>query len=158
MKIAPTIEGGLRVNPETPADWHVLRSIALDANSPDADLATRLGIQVSDDKLSSDWQELVVPDLRESFTDEIHHVQASIEAASAFPRNGEYPIWITPEDAFTWYGALNQARLAMEEKYGFGPDPESNPANFAPVRHEALIRARFYGTLQFFILKHALTL
>jgi hypothetical protein len=158
MNIAPTIEGGIRIDPETDEDWHILRAIALDAGGQDIDLAHRLGQLITNEAVAEDWQELVVPDLREMFMDDINHIQASIEAASAFPRDGENPIWITPDDASRWYSSLNQARLALEEQYHFGQNPESDPANLTPLRHEALLRSHFYCALQGFILKHALTL
>ncbi len=157
MKVAPTIEGGLRIDPETAEDWHILRAIAMDANGHGIDLASRLGGLITDEKIAEDWQDIVVPDLRESFMDDLNHIQASIEAAAAFPKEGESPIWITPDDAFNWYSSLNQARLSLEEKYHFGPDPESDPANLTPLRHEALIRSHFYSALQSFILRHALS-
>lgn len=156
MKIAPTIEGGLRIDPETNEDWHILRAIALDANGCETDLADRLGGLVTDGKISEDWQDIVVPDLRESFADDLHYIYAAIEAAAAFQDAGESPIWITREDAFTWYSGLNQARLALEDKYTFGSDPEADPANLIPIRHEALLRNHFYCALQSFILTHAL--
>ncbi len=156
MKVAPTLEGGLRIDPETEEDWHILRAILLDANGHEADLATRLGGMVTDGRIAEDWQDFVVPDLRESFADDLNQIQAVIETAAAFPKDGESPIWITREDAFPWYSALNQARLALEEKYGFGPDPESDPANLSLIRHEALLRSQFYCALQSFILRHAL--
>lgn len=158
MNIAPTIEGGVRIDPETYEDWHILRAISLDANSHGIDLANRLGGLITDETIAEDWQEIVVPDLREMFMDDLHHIQASIEAAAAFPKDGETPIWITREDAFMWYSSLNQARLAIEERYHFGQDPESDPANLTPLRHEALLRSHFYCALQSFILRHALTL
>lgn len=156
MKIAPTMEGGLRIDPETDEDWHILRAIALDANGPETDLASRLGGEITDKKVSEDWQDIVVPDLRESFADDLHYIYAAIEAAAAFQDAEESPLWITREDAFTWYGGLNQARLALEEKYRFGPDPESDPANLTPLRHEALLRNHFYSALQSFILENSL--
>lgn len=156
MKIAPTMEGGLRIDPETKEDWHILRAIILDANGSDTDLADRLGGLITDYKISDDWQEIIVPDLRESFADDLHHIYACIEAAAAFKDAGESPVWITRDEALTWYSGLNQARLALEDKYTFGNDPESNPANHTPIRHEALLRNHFYCALQSFILQHAL--
>jgi hypothetical protein len=156
MKVSPTPEGGLRIDPATQEDWHVLRAIILDANSHETDLASRLGGLVTDERIAEDWQDIVVPDLRESFTDDLHRIYAAIEAAAAFPKDGETPIWITRDDAFTWYSALNQARLALEEKYHFGQDPESDAANLSPIRHEALLRSQFYCALQGFILSHSL--
>jgi len=157
MKILPTIEGGLRIDPENAADWHILRAIVLDANGHQIDLATRLGEMISHEKISEDWQDIVVPDLRESFADDLHHVYASIETAAAFPNESGTPIWITRADAHQWYSALNQARLAIEEKYQFGNNPESDPKNRKPLRHEALVRSRIYCGLQTLILDHALS-
>jgi len=156
MKIAPTIEGGLRIDPESDEDWHVLRAIMLDANGMDIDLASRLGDLITDERLAEDWEENIVPDLRESFTDDLNHIYAAIETAAAFPQDDETPIWITRDDAFTWYSALNQARLALEEKYKFGPEPDTDPANLTPLRHEALVRSHFYCALQSFIIQHSL--
>ncbi|QTN31593.1 hypothetical protein HZ994_04385 [Akkermansiaceae bacterium] len=157
MNIAPTIEGGLRIDPQTAEDWHIMRSIVQDANSHGIDLANRLGGLITEETIAEDWQDIVVPDLREMFMDDLNHIHAAIEAAAAFPKDGENPIFITREDAFTWYSSLNQARLALEERYRFGSDPESDPANLTPLRHEALIRSHFYCALQSFILRHALS-
>ena len=154
MKIAPTIEGGLRIDPENNIDWHLLRSIMLDANVSHKDLAARLGEMISNREIAEDWQDIVVPDLRESFSDDLHHVYAAIETAAAFPKDNETPIWITRADAHKWYSALNQARLELEEMYHFGQDPESDPKNLKPVRHDALLRSRFYCGLQSVILDH----
>ncbi len=158
MKIAPTIEGGLRIDPENDIDWHLLRSIMLDANASNQDLAARLGNLISHEKISEDWQDIVVPDLRESFSDDLHHVYAAIETAFAFPKDNETPIWISPTDAHKWYSALNQARLELEEIYHFGQNPESDPKNRKPIRHDALLRSRFYCSLQSVILDHAFSL
>jgi hypothetical protein len=111
---------------------------------------------VTDERVAEDWQDFVVPDLRESFADDLNQIQAAIETAAAFPNDGESPIWIKHEDALPWYSALNQARLALEEKYAFGSDPESDPSNLQPVRNEALLRSQFYCALQSFLLRHAL--
>ena len=158
MNIAPTIEGGLRIHPETAEDWHILRAIIQDANSYGIDLASRLGNLITDESIAQDWQEIIVPDLRESFSDDLHSVYAAIEAASAFPGHDESPIWITREDSPVWYGALNQARLSLEERYKFGPNSDIESEDLTPLRREALIRSHFYCALQSFILQHAMTL
>ena len=157
MKVTPTIDGGLRIDPETDEDWHVLRAIALDANGLERDLASRLGGLITDERLAEDWEEIIVPDLRESFADALDHIYAAIETAAAFPQDGETPIWIKRDDAFTWYSALNHARLTLEEKYKFGPEPDVDSPTLAPLRHEALMRSRFYCALQSFIIEHSLT-
>ena len=157
MKIAPTIEGGLKINPETDGDWHVLRAITLDAKGDSYDLASELGDLISHEKLAADWQEIVVPDLREAFSDDLHHVSASIEAAAAFSNDKEAAIWITKEDAENWYSALNQARLALEESHGFGSEEDLDTESLGPLKREGLIRNHFYCALQSFILEHVMT-
>ena len=42
MKISPTIMGGLRIDAEGEADWHLLDMIITDAASCDRGLAARL--------------------------------------------------------------------------------------------------------------------
>lgn len=157
MNISPTIEGGIRIDPQTPDDWHVLCSISQDANSIGIDLASRLGNLIDHTELEEDWQEIVVPDLRESFNDALHHVSAAVETAIAISKTEkESPIWVTPEEAFTWYSALNQARLAIEEHYHLGDDRELDPETLTPARFDAYLRTSFYGTLQSILLRHVL--
>ncbi|MFK7852427.1 MAG: hypothetical protein AB8D78_15740 [Akkermansiaceae bacterium] len=157
MKIAPTIEGGLRIDPETKEDWYILRSIIRDANGLEKDTASRLGDLITDERISEDWKEIIVPDLRESFSEDLNQVYAAIESAAAFPSEDENPVWIKQDEAMTWYSALNQARLTLEEQYKFGPEPEADPANLTPARHEALLRSHFYCALQSFIIQHSLS-
>lgn len=157
MKIVPTLEGGLRIDPETPEDWHILRAIILDANRFKTDLASRLGNLITDDRIAEDWKENIVPDLRESFSDDLHHIHAAIESAAAFPNGEESPIWITRDDALHWYSALNQARLAIEETYKFGANPK-NLSSYSQIRREALLRSQFYCAMQSLLLQHSITL
>jgi hypothetical protein len=156
MNIAPTIEGGLRIDPETPEDWHILRAIVIDASQSQNDLASNLGNLITDDRIADDWKENVVPDLRESFSDDLHHIQATIEAAAAFPSDSKSSIWITRDDATQWYSALNQARLALEDTHKFGPNPKPNPSNL--IRFEAHLRSQFYCAIQSLLLQHSITL
>jgi hypothetical protein len=156
MKIAPTIEGGLKIEPENAQDWHVLRAITLDAKGEEYDLASDLGDLITDEKLSEDWRDFVVPDLRESFSDDLHHVNAAIEAADAFSKEREAAIWITREDAENWYSALNQARLALEETYRFGDETDIEIESLTQLKREGLFRNHFYCALQSFILEHVM--
>ena len=156
MTVMPTLEGGLRIDADDEDDWELLRAIISDANSCQTDLASRLGGLMSDDALSGDWEELIVPDLREVFQDELAEIGASIESAIFNADNGPGPIWITPDDAFPWYSSLNQARLALEEIHHFGPEDTADPRKMTPNQQLAFIRSGFYSEIQSLLLRHVL--
>ena len=103
-----------------------------------------------------DWEELVVPDLREGFQDELAEIGALIESAIFNAASGPGPIWITPGDAFPWYSSLNQARLALEEIHHFGPEEEADPRKMSPVQRAAFIRSGFYSDIQSLLLRHVM--
>lgn len=156
MKAMPTLEGGLRIDTESAHDWTLLRGIVSDASGHGTDLASRLGDLISEDSGAEDWREFVVPDLRESFQDELAQVGAAIESA-IFTADGKAgPIWITREDGYPWYSALNQARLALEEQFHFGDCDDIDPAELAPPRRAALMRSMFYLDLQSLLLRYTL--
>lgn len=157
MKVMPTLEGGLRIDAEDAEDWDLLRGVVADANGHIAeDLASRLGNLISEDAGAEDWQEYIVPDLREAFQDEVAQVGALIEAAM-FKAEGEAgPIWITPDDAFAWYSSLNQARLALEEHFHFGPSETIDPEDLEPSTRSAFIRSKFYCAIQGLLLEYVM--
>ena len=156
MKAMPTLEGGLRIDAEDASDWELLRAILADANGCENDLATRLGGLISEDAGAEDWQEYIVPDLREAFQDELAQIGAAIEAAVFHADGGPGPIWITPEDAFQWYSSLNQARLSLEEHFEFGPSVEIDPKGFTPIRRAAFFRSKFYCAIQSLLLEYVM--
>lgn len=155
MKAMPTLEGGLRIDAENPDDWGILRSIIADANGCGTDLASRLGGLISEEAGAEDWLEYIVPDLRESFQDELDEIGAAIESAIHHAAGGPGPVWITRDDAFPWYSSLNQARLALEEQFHFGQD-ETLAAGSVPERRAAFIRSRFYSAIQGLLLEHVM--
>ena len=154
MKAMPTLEGGLRIDTEDASDWELLRSIAADANGGENDLADRLGSLIREG--AEDWQEYIVPDLREAFQDELAQVGAAIDSAAHHASGGPGPLWITPEDAFPWYSALNQARLSLEEQFNFGPSEEIDPSGFTPIRRAAFHRSKFYCAIQSLLLEYVM--
>jgi hypothetical protein len=156
MKAMPTLEGGLRIDTENAADWEVLRAIVSDANGNGIDLASRLGGLISEEAGAQDWEDFVVPDLREAFQDELAEVGASIESAIFQAEDGPGPIWITREDVSAWYSALNQARFAIEEHYSFSTDESISLEGLTPARRAAFIRSRFYGKIQELLLEHVM--
>jgi len=156
MKAMPTLEGGLRIDAEVPNDWIVLQAIVQDARSGGVDLASRMGDLIGEDAGSEDWEEYVVPDLREVFQDQLHEISATLESAMAASNGGAGSLWIKADHGFIWYGALNQARLAIEERYQFGARDEFDETGLTPVRRSAFLRSQFYLAIQSMLLDHVM--
>lgn len=152
----PTLEGGLRIDAEDPGDWQLLKGITHDAVAGDEKLAQRLGNLITHEEVAPDWKEYIVPDLEEEFSSDLQHVTTSIAAARLEAGDGPGPLWITRDDAFHWYSALNQARLALEERFQFGPGDKVDPAGFPPARRAAFLRSQFYCAIQSLLLEHAM--
>lgn len=148
MKIMQTLEGGLRFDIEEDDDWHLLQSITNDAISCDEKLAQRLGNLITDPDVAPDWEEFIIPDLEDCFASDVQHVATAIASAKLESGGGPGPLWITRDDAFHWYSALNQARLAIEERFQFGPEEDVDPDNLKPVRRAAFIRTEIYSDIQ----------
>lgn len=156
MKILPTLEGGLRIDAEDPGDWLLLLGITQDAVSCDEKLAERLGNMITDEEVAPDWREYIVPDLDETFHADLEHVAAAIAAARVGCGGAAGPLWITSEDAFHWYSALNQARLALEETHHFGPAENLLPTDLTPPTRNAFLRSQFYCAIQSLLLEHVM--
>lgn len=148
--------GGLRIDVECDADWHLFNMIIIDAVSCDRALAERLADAMGDGEMANDWSEWVVPELAECFEAELAHVKKVIDTVRSEAPSGVASLWIKPSDAQRWYGALNQARLALEARHHFGP---SEGIDFEKLTHEkrgAFMRSQFYCALQSALLEHAM--
>ena len=156
MKVAPTLAGGLRIDAEDPHDWDVLRMIVPDAVTREGDLATSLGGLSENHQAGEDWQEFVAPELRSMFDSQLATVGAAIEEAAAAADNGPGPLTIPRPAAEAWYGALNQARLALEERHRFHNHPAAPPDSMPPERRSAWFRSQFYLVVQGILLDHVL--
>ncbi len=156
MTVMPTLEGGLRIDAEGSGDWDLLRGIVDDATGDGPDLASRLGGMVDDAEIAEDWQEFVVPDLRDEFQDVLAEIAALIESAAFDSAGGPGPIWITRENAYPWYSALNQARLSLEEVHHFGPEMKADPRKMGLEKQAAFIRSGFYADIQSLLLEHVM--
>lgn len=156
MKIMPTLDGGLRIEAEDSSDWQILSGIALDAVACDQNLAQRLGKLITNVEVAPDWMEYVVPDLDLEFSADVIHVTTAIAAARFESGGGPGPLWITRDDVFQWYSALNQARLALEESFHFGPAEAINPADLPSARRSAFLRSQFYCVIQSLLLEHVM--
>ena len=161
MKVMPTLEGGLRIDVETATDWLVLEQIAPDA--------LQGGVEKLPDRLSalmdeeSGWDEVVIPELREFFSGQLRKVAETVFRAQGkvAPEEKDWDaegrLFIEREDGAEWYGALNQARLALERRYKFGPTQEvTSVESFPAAKRSAFIRSQFYCALQSVLLEHVL--
>jgi len=144
MKAAPTLDGRVRIDPESEVDLFVLRTIVPDAQGPGAGLALRLGERM-DPSAAEDWEDFVKPDLEQQFNRQVIEVAEALADAKV-----EEPIFIGQDEADAWYGALNQARLALQDKYGF--DDEEELEAMSQEKAGARIRSHFYQVLQSLLL------
>ena len=156
MRVAPTLDGGLRIDADGPRDWDVLRMIVPDALTRDGDLATRLGELMTVGEAGEDWQEFVVPELRSLFDSQLASVAQAIEQAAAAVDNEAGPLPIPRSAAEDWYGALNQARLALEDRHHLHQHPEAAPESMPPARRSAWFRSQFYLAVQGILLDRVL--
>jgi hypothetical protein len=156
VKITPTLKGELRIDTDAPGDWALLNGIANDALSCEASLAQRLGNLITDEEVTADWQDFVIPDLDKQFSSALLHVTTAIATAHLESDGGPGLLWINREDGLQWYSALNQARLAIEQQYRFGPSETINPDEFPPKRRTAFLRSQFYLAIQSLLLDHVM--
>tara|TARA_B100000809_G_scaffold256984_1_gene297806 strand:+ start:304 stop:786 length:483 start_codon:yes stop_codon:yes gene_type:complete len=159
MRVMPTLEGGLRIDVETATDWLVLEQIAPDALQGGSEkLPSRLSALMDDE---SEWDEMVIPELKEFFNGQLRKVADTVQAAQSKgdpeAESPEGEVFIEREDGLEWYGALNQARLALESRYQFGPAQEVSELEAFPApKRSAFIRSQFYCALQSLLLEHVL--
>jgi len=153
MRITPTLEGGLRIDTGDEGDWMLLLGITRDAVSCDENLSLRLGKLITDAQLAGDWRDFIVPELEEGFHTDLAKVADSIQAART---GGEGCLWITRDNAFHWYSALNQARLALQEIHQFGPTGQLPPAALGPESRNAFLRSQLYCAIQSLLLDHVM--
>ena len=105
----------------------------------------------------------VIPELREFFSGQLRKVAETVFRAQGkvAPEEKDWDaegrLFIEREDGAEWYGALNQARLALERRYKFGPTQEvTSVESFPAAKRSAFIRSQFYCALQSVLLEHVL--
>lgn len=147
MTVGPTVAGGLKLVPETEHDWMLLIGIAGDS---DSDLAGRLAGLMDEDSM---WNEIVVPELNEEFSKQ--RITVVKEVMKAKEEEGD--IHILKGNAEVWYGALNQARLALEDRYKFGAREDVDPKMFEDSSaRAAYFRNNFYSHVQGLLLQYVM--
>lgn len=139
MKAAPTLDGRLRIDVETELDVVVLKSVVGDAAGETGSLAEKLAAGMAGE-IADDWQEFVLPDLREHYDQQVGTVARALADLSP-----GMAVFVSREDAGSWYGTFNQARLALEDRYQLSVKP---PGPATAERRTALIRSNFYQVIQ----------
>jgi len=156
MKLTPSPDGGLRLDVEDKSDWQLLLGILHDAQGSGFDLATQVGGKMDQAADWHDWVDYVIPDLREGFLAHLKTLLLAIESARLEAAGGPGCVRIPREDAFHWYGALNQARFALEAIHHFGPGDAIDPGSLSQASLHAFIRCGFYSAIQNSLLDHGL--
>jgi hypothetical protein len=146
MKIGTSPKDGLELILENPPDWLMVMAVLYDANADGFDMADRLGESVAATGAWEDWNEWVLPDLREGFAENLLTVALALKTAQGDKFLEPGSVRIPKPELFPWYATLNQARLALESKYRLTvepPDPDGDPDRWA-----AHVRSQFYSFLQ----------
>ncbi len=96
-----------------------------------------------------------MPELEATFSRQLMQVREAIEFSAGQSAEDKGAVEISPDQAELWYGALNQARLALEEQYRFGgnePPPPTDP----PERRSGFFRSQFYFEIQQVLISHVM--
>jgi len=125
----------------------------------------------ADDAVVNDWNDYVVPDLHDDFARQLDLVSADLRLVQPQPPTARtdsqhqtdseddpptttpsryYELTIPFDHLESWYGALNQARLVMQERYQF-PEIENLAAIVSLLTSENLkpyLASRFYTEIQ----------
>ena len=140
-----------RFDAESAEDWEILRYLPYDARPQE--LAERLADATEAD--TRDWREYVLPELQESFTNQVAFVYHAIEKAVADANGQAGPLFVEKADAMNWYGALNQARLTLQALHDL-PQEVSGLQGMEPERRGAFYRSHFYCILQTLLIDRVL--
>lgn len=152
MKVSCNSDGRMFLEVEDDEDWKILRGITHDALSSDMPLSERLASLMTNPEMAGDWQEYVLPELEEGFREDLKKVAAAVSNAHVAAKGEVGLLEISPHDRILWYGALNQARLAIEDCQCFGADAPLDPQLLSPQRRRPYLRSQFYAALQSLLL------
>lgn len=151
MNASPDSEGNLFLHAETPSDWEILRGIAPDGAG--FALAEAMGGLMQGGPAGRDWHDFVVPDLADAFSKQLEFIARGVADAQAKAHDGPGSILIRREEAEIWYGALNQARLALEESHGLASAvTQEEIMGMSRSRRSAYFRSHVYLRIQSMLL------
>jgi hypothetical protein len=95
--------------------------------------------------------------LRTLFDSQLGAVAHAVEEAARAAANAAGSLAIERAAAEGWYGALNQARLALEDRHHFHQQAAATPETMPPGRRSAWFRSQFYLAVQGLLLEHVLS-
>ncbi|HEX8311868.1 MAG TPA: DUF2017 family protein [Chthoniobacteraceae bacterium] len=127
----------------------LLRGIITHAQSDDPHVQRRLFSEPTggrEPEFEGEWAEYVHPDLQDTFRSALDVVQGDIAHLSQtnFPAAVKIPI----HHLDAWLSGLNQARLAISERYRFTEEEmEEEMGGGQDARTMALFQMHFYGLL-----------
>ena len=111
-----------------------------------------------DDEINIDWSDHVLPDLQNEFAQQLDTVNLDLKAATqSESEDAEGPVFsfvIPFNHADHWFGALNQARLVMQERYRF-PENETEETMTRFLTEETIkpyLIDQFYTQMQAMLL------
>ncbi|MGE9267065.1 MAG: hypothetical protein ACQKBY_03120 [Verrucomicrobiales bacterium] len=150
MNIGIQEGSAIELQVEEPAEWILLQALIRDA---EGELADELGELMQEDEL---WEELVVPELSDYFSSQRKLVRDLIGRAHREAGGGQGNLLLDAENGGIWYAVLNQAQLALEARFQFGPREDVNEAALGEEAAQAFARRQFYGFLQELLLQHVM--
>ena len=141
MKISPTSDSELIIELETASDARAFEHILADARGSEGvdHLAQTLSGFMDAD---SEWDEWVVPELKEGYRQQLDIVE---ETLSDIRNKNLTKICIDEDSVELWYGAINLARLMLNERYHF--DAVEFDEDTEEVIQLAYMRDQFYTAL-----------
>lgn len=158
MEISRPDENTILLSRIDPVLADLLRRIAKNADPTGSEAATNRLFSApttdpEEEEFAEDWREYVEPGLAKLFQSALQVIDDDLKKMRANTKTGEASVSI-PRDHFeSWIHGLNQARLVLAERHGFG---ESEMGRSLPLttdaRSFALLQLRFYDTLlDFFV-------
>ena len=103
-----------------------------------------------------DWREYVEPGLAKLFQSALQVIDGDVQKMHPSAKTGEATVSV-PRDHFEdWIHGLNQARLVLAERHGFGEKEMGRTLPLATdPRSFALLQMRFYDSLLDFFLRES---
>jgi len=152
LRVQAVDEKHLRISGIVPVMAVVLRELPVileQRDSPDAHARLFPNPTSADNKINTEWQQMIGPELRHLFVSAGETVARDLTGLRASQSNPEtFEIDFPVEHLRAWMSALNQARLILAETHQIHDD-EMNAADLDPhnAKHVAAFRIHLLGYL-----------